>query len=401
VVPAYPGCSLNGTSTTTTQSELCEYPSYISWYYHTSHDTVLCCAYYTGESSFHVKPEADSSDTNEHSQHDNLCPYSSTTNSCLKVHGKQQTGGNWYSCLQCQKRFSSQNTLRRHMNIHRCKYRCTECGKCFERKEHLVRHGRSHSGEKPFECIVCGRRFTQLSDLVRHNRIHGSEKPYICYMCDRAFRRLENLQVHIRVHTGEKPYKCLLCSKSFCQSGDLQKHICRMHSSTAVELKKDDTVAFECTVCRKRFKTSSDLVRHTRVHSGEKPYKCHVCDKSFSQSGSLKAHMRIHTGEKPYKCSLCNNSFKTSSELNKHKHNLHSNMGNEMNEAENVRFECTICSKLFKTSHGLVIHSSTHVENSSFSRSSNLLRHRRHAHITTSNKLKQDVNKVECTNCGK
>jgi len=88
----------------------------------------------TGESSFEVKTEADSSD-----------------------HSRLHTQENRYTCTQCEKRFSSPMGICHHMNIHRGKFRCTECGKCCQSKSDLAVHRQSHSGEKPFECTVCGK----------------------------------------------------------------------------------------------------------------------------------------------------------------------------------------------------------------------------------------------------
>ena len=59
-------------------------------------------------------------------------------------------------------------------------------------------------------------------------------------------------------------------------------------------------------------------MKHSRIHSGQKPYKCHVCDKAFSESGTLNRHMKFHIGEKPYKCSLCDKAFSQSVHLNTH-----------------------------------------------------------------------------------
>ncbi|KAI6370603.1 hypothetical protein MCOR25_004147 [Pyricularia grisea] len=47
---------------------------------------------------------------------------------------------------------------------------CPHCGRTFKRTEHLERHVRTHTKEKPFICI-CGAAFTRRDLLTRHQRI--------------------------------------------------------------------------------------------------------------------------------------------------------------------------------------------------------------------------------------
>ncbi|KAJ5832213.1 hypothetical protein N7474_000524 [Penicillium riverlandense] len=55
---------------------------------------------------------------------------------------------------------------------------CSICSSTFRRPEHLKRHMRSHTKEKPFECAQCGRHFSRTDTLHRHELSHhlpGSE----------------------------------------------------------------------------------------------------------------------------------------------------------------------------------------------------------------------------------
>ncbi|KAH7372172.1 hypothetical protein BKA64DRAFT_689255 [Cadophora sp. MPI-SDFR-AT-0126] len=45
---------------------------------------------------------------------------------------------------------------------------CSVCSREFARNEHLIRHERSHRGEKPFSCHICGMRFTRKELVTRH-----------------------------------------------------------------------------------------------------------------------------------------------------------------------------------------------------------------------------------------
>ncbi|KAG9285338.1 hypothetical protein G9A89_010813 [Geosiphon pyriformis] len=53
-------------------------------------------------------------------------------------------------------------------------YTCSfaTCGRLFKRLEHLKRHVRTHTMERPYSCQVCGKRFSRSDNLAQHRKTH-------------------------------------------------------------------------------------------------------------------------------------------------------------------------------------------------------------------------------------
>ncbi|KAF2769714.1 hypothetical protein EJ03DRAFT_260338, partial [Teratosphaeria nubilosa] len=47
---------------------------------------------------------------------------------------------------------------------------------------------------------------------------------YSCGKCSKSYARLDHLSRHVRMHTQEKPYQCQVCTKAFARADLLKRH---------------------------------------------------------------------------------------------------------------------------------------------------------------------------------
>uniref|UniRef100_A0A915EUB8 C2H2-type domain-containing protein n=1 Tax=Echinococcus canadensis TaxID=519352 RepID=A0A915EUB8_9CEST len=79
-------------------------------------------------------------------------------------------------------------------------FQCSECQKSFSRNSDLQKHiDAVHKGLRPYECSTCQKRFSQKSSLKRHREaVHEGIKAFQCSHCSARFSYDVHLKRHIR-----------------------------------------------------------------------------------------------------------------------------------------------------------------------------------------------------------
>ncbi|XRM42073.1 hypothetical protein ABZX51_005309 [Aspergillus tubingensis] len=124
--------------------------------------------------------------------------------------------------------------------------KCSICQSTFRRPEHLKRHFRSHTKEKPFECAQCGRHFSRTDTLHRHELSHhnagmegGKDRTHritvktfrACYKCAIA---------RVRCSGGSPCARCESRSLE-CQYPTERRSKAKTRKETQPSFTKDDT----------------------------------------------------------------------------------------------------------------------------------------------------------------
>ncbi|KAF4524885.1 hypothetical protein B566_EDAN015541, partial [Ephemera danica] len=125
-----------------------------------------------------------------------------------------------------------------------------------------------------FPCRLCTAIFPNLRALKGHNRVHLSTgPPYYCNMCVYTSNDKATLVRHLRTHNGERPFECLLCHYAFTTKANCERHLRNRHNKmTRDEVRRSIACHLgeeisperphECAACERTFPSRSAALGH-------------------------------------------------------------------------------------------------------------------------------------------
>lgn len=223
------------------------------------------------------------------------CTYRTKKCSHFKAHMRVHTGETPYPCVLCEKRFTQEGNLNRHLQYVHTKKIAQDTKLLYPTVQ--LKTEDSHSGED-----------TEIKDVHRHSEASGDVAPStLPKSSPKGTLHSNDTKRKMQV---KKKFRCDRCSLRLKSSTRLAAHIKICHGSEAL---------FECEVCQKKFTQKSNVQRHLKdIHGEDKSYNCDICGRLFSRKDSLERHMTLHQNGKTFKCFVCKTNFHSETSMCDH-----------------------------------------------------------------------------------
>ncbi|XP_063371872.1 zinc finger protein 99-like [Cydia amplana] len=250
-----------------------------------------------------------------------------------------------YRCLKCGADFDNKQWYQHHEKQLHSKYICAHCDRNYNTKKALEKHVIRH--HLPASCPMCGLRFPAPAHerLRRHARdAHERAGPAYCVECDRTFinaakyrRHLSQSQRHrpqkkIRRHLSQsqrhrpqKKIRLLIvvenaksCDRTFINAAKYRRHL-----SQSQRHRPQKKISVPCPECGKVFSRKNYMNNHMKLfHSNQSRHHCPLCDKYFVNGWGLRTHHKFVHEKIPLPktkiCSVCGRGFGTNRVLENH-----------------------------------------------------------------------------------
>ena len=298
-----------------------------------------------------------------------------------------------YPCDLCEKTFTKQHHMNRHMLLHKgVRYACEKCGKSYSRhdkaKKHEIKCDFNPNEPCVLSCDICSLKFNDQDKFDQHKK-KCSLYTFECGLCQKSFPDTDSLERHRKNNhsfeyiesekyflynkekfmKGEKAFSCSICGLDFNTKPSVRRHIVLLHLDKS-KIKTHESLT--CEICQHTFSTKASFKRHMirkhtelssdnpkQIKTQERP-SCEICQHTFSSKKHLKRHMiSKHTElssdnpklkESKYPCDICGKVFKRNTHLSRHK---------KLHTSHNDKHPCKKCGKSFSRRDKAVKHESS------------------------------------------
>lgn len=165
-------------------------------------------------------------------------------------------------CIKCPKKFSSQGSLRTHMQYHSF-------------SESTVKITKPVENTNKYACKHCSQTFKNTILLTNHIKAHENLG---CNVCKKIFPDKLRLSAHKRVHLKEHMFRTTNAPEMSPKRASMSK-----------TFKSPPKSVHKCITCGVIFTTAEKLQAHAKIH---KKFMCSGCSKPFTSRLLLDAHIR-------------------------------------------------------------------------------------------------------------